>query len=194
MALYQATELFVFPSIYEGYGLPVAEALACGAPVIGSGTSSVAELLDEDARFDPTDVDDIAAAIERTLIDDAFLQTLRKRATRQSTWDDVARRTVPVYESLLSRPARAARRRPVTAMVTPLPPARSEVGRYSSQLAEQLLAYTDVELLVDGMHYTNVPPVAPANPTPTAAATGTAGSRKTAYRSDAAYSRRPRDG
>ena len=58
--LYQSTDLFVFPSLYEGYGLPVAEALACGARTIGSGTSSVAELLVPAARFDPASDDAIA--------------------------------------------------------------------------------------------------------------------------------------
>ena len=51
--LYQSTGLFVFPSLYEGFGLPVAEALACGAPTIGSSTSAVAEQLVAEARFEP---------------------------------------------------------------------------------------------------------------------------------------------
>ena len=58
--LYQSTDLFVFPSLYEGYGLPVAEAMACGARTIGSGTSSVAELLVPEAQFDPANDDAIA--------------------------------------------------------------------------------------------------------------------------------------
>ena len=162
VALYQSCELFVFPSIYEGYGLPVAEAQACGAAVIGSGTSSVAELLVEEAQFDPHDIDAMAAALERALTDDGFRDSLRCRARPRPTWDEVARLTVPVYEGLLSQPLRASRRQPVTAIVTPLPPARSEVGRYSAQLAEQLASHTEVDLFVDGMRYTSGPAIVPA--------------------------------
>ena len=80
--LYQSTDLFVFPSLYEGYGLPVAEALACGARTIGSGTSSVAELLVPEAQFDPGDDDAIAAAIERALTDDATRRDARRAGAR----------------------------------------------------------------------------------------------------------------
>src|SRR5207237_81474 len=61
VALYRSTALFVFPSLYEGYGLPVAEAMACGAPVVSAGTSALAELTDPLGQFDPTDPGAIAA-------------------------------------------------------------------------------------------------------------------------------------
>ncbi len=78
--LYQSADLFVFPSLYEGYGLPVAEALACGARTIGSGTSSVAELLVPAAQFDPASDGDMAQAIERALTDDATRAVLDEQA------------------------------------------------------------------------------------------------------------------
>jgi len=53
VALYRSCELVVFPSLYEGYGLPVVEAMACGAPVVASGTSSLVELVPPEATFDP---------------------------------------------------------------------------------------------------------------------------------------------
>ena len=63
-ALYRSCELFVFPSLYEGPGLPILEAMTCGAPVAASGTSAMPELLgDTEATFDPADPADIARCI-----------------------------------------------------------------------------------------------------------------------------------
>jgi glycosyltransferase involved in cell wall biosynthesis len=96
--LYQSTDLFVFPSFYEGYGLPVAEALACGARVIGSETSAVGELLVPAARFDPADDEAIAAAIDRALTDPAVHEVLDEQArTALPGWDAVADRTAAAY-------------------------------------------------------------------------------------------------
>jgi glycosyltransferase involved in cell wall biosynthesis len=105
VALYQQAELVVFPSLYEGYGLPVVEAMACGAPVIASGTSALTELVAPDATFDPTDLDDLAVAIERGLTDQTFRDDLVAWSARpRQTWDDVAARAAGVYRQLLRPP------------------------------------------------------------------------------------------
>jgi glycosyltransferase involved in cell wall biosynthesis len=149
--LYQSTDLFVFPSLYEGYGLPVAEAFACGARVIGSGTSSVAELLVPEAQFDPADDDAMARAIERALTDDVLRTTLDDQARRPlPDWDAVADRVADAYAQLLARPRAAARRRPLVAIVTPLPPAASGVADYSYRLIEALREHCDVHAFADG--------------------------------------------
>ena len=76
--LYQGTSLFVFPSRYEGFGLPVIEALACGAPAIVGRNSSLVELVDRDeALFDAADPASIQAALVRALTDDELLERLR---------------------------------------------------------------------------------------------------------------------
>ena len=60
-ALYRSCALFLFPSLYEGAGLPILEAMSCGAPVAASGTSSIPEILgDLEATFDPADPAEIA--------------------------------------------------------------------------------------------------------------------------------------
>ena len=69
IAAYQSTDLFVFPSRYEGYGLPVAEAMACGAVCVSSGISLLAELTAPEGRFDPEDAAATAGVIERALTD-----------------------------------------------------------------------------------------------------------------------------
>src|SRR5262249_31436124 len=69
-ALYRACDLFVFPSLYEGAGLPILEAMSCGAPVVGARAASVPEVLGElRGTFDPNDPSDMARCIERTVDD-----------------------------------------------------------------------------------------------------------------------------
>ncbi|MDQ2984763.1 MAG: glycosyltransferase [Actinomycetota bacterium] len=150
---YQAAELFVFPALYEGFGLPIAEAMACGAPVIGSGTSAMAELLqDEEASFEPTDTGSIRAALERALTDEPLRARLRTRKLdERHTWDAVADRTAEVYEELLRKPRRSTPRRTRIAFVSPLPPQRSGIADYSYRLLDELRklclvdAFADVE-------------------------------------------------
>jgi glycosyltransferase involved in cell wall biosynthesis len=101
-ALYRQARVFVFPSIYEGFGLPPLESLACGTPVVGSRASSLPEVVrDAGVLVDPTDVDGIAAALVRLLTDDAFHAELRRRALSRAarfTWETTARETYAAYE------------------------------------------------------------------------------------------------
>jgi glycosyltransferase involved in cell wall biosynthesis len=156
--LYRSAELVVFPSLYEGYGLPVAEALACGAPVVASGTSSLIELVEPEATFDPHDTDDLTLAIERGLVDRPFRERLLRWSARtRTTWTEVADRAAEAYRSVAfdrghtgwRRPA-AWRQRPALALVTPWPPATTGVASYSRRLTEALSASVDVDLFVDG--------------------------------------------
>jgi glycosyltransferase involved in cell wall biosynthesis len=152
VSLYGATTLFVFPSLYEGYGLPVAEAVACGAAVVASDTSSLVELvLDERARFDPYDVESIRSTITRCLTEPHLLEHLRRPSSYAlDSWREVARRTVSVYEELEARPKmRRERLKPRIAYVSPLPPQRSGVADYSYRLLEPLSQYCDVDAFVD---------------------------------------------
>jgi len=155
--LYRSAALVAYPSLYEGYGLPVVEAMACGAPVVASGTSSLRELVAPEATFDPSDPDDMARAMERALVDEAYRQRLLDwSAGHRPSWSDVAERAAVVYRSLATRagggrrqPA-AWRRRPLVALVTPWPPATSGVAWYSLRLARALAHSVEVEVFVDG--------------------------------------------
>ena len=105
-ALYAGAELFVFPSLYEGFGLPVLEAMACGTPVICSNTSSLPEVAGDAAvQVDPLDVDALATAIGRVLGDEALAEELRQRGLQQAarfTWAQTAQQTLAVYRSQMA--------------------------------------------------------------------------------------------
>ncbi|MCS3747463.1 glycosyltransferase involved in cell wall biosynthesis [Xanthomonas arboricola] len=101
--LYAAAELYVFPSLYEGFGLPALEAMACGTATIGSSLTSVPEVIGRsDALFDPCDVQAIRSSMLRVLSDEAFAQSLREHAAVQAgkfSWDASARRALEAFES-----------------------------------------------------------------------------------------------
>jgi glycosyltransferase involved in cell wall biosynthesis len=103
-ALYAGAACFVFPSLYEGFGLPVLEAMAAGAPVIASRAGAIPEVAGDAALLvDPVRVEEIAEAIEAVLADRALRDRLvaagRARA-RTFSWETVARQTLAVYESV----------------------------------------------------------------------------------------------
>lgn len=94
-ALYSLASLFVFPSLYEGFGLPVAEAAACGAPVLTSNRSSLPEAAPGAWLVDPEDVDALAAAMAR-----ALKAPLPVPPGLRRTWSDVAQETLAVLKEL----------------------------------------------------------------------------------------------
>jgi glycosyltransferase involved in cell wall biosynthesis len=105
--LYRAATAFVFPSLYEGFGLPVLEAMARGVPVACSNRGALAEVADAAAlTFDPEQPGAIASAIE-TLLSDEDLRTRLSRAGRENaarySWSETARKTLACYELAYSR-------------------------------------------------------------------------------------------
>jgi len=98
--LYCGAELFVFPSLYEGFGLPVLEAMTCGVPVACSNISSIPEVIgDTGILFDPYDDESIAEAMRRLLTDPDLLNDCRNRGlerARQYTWSATAALTLKV--------------------------------------------------------------------------------------------------
>jgi glycosyltransferase involved in cell wall biosynthesis len=107
-ALYSGATAFAYPSLFEGFGLPPLEAMACGAPVICSNTTSLPEVVGDAAlTFDPSRVDDIAAALRRVLTEPALRAELiargHARAARFS-WRATAERTLEAYRRAVASP------------------------------------------------------------------------------------------
>jgi glycosyltransferase involved in cell wall biosynthesis len=107
-ALYSTAAVLAYPSMYEGFGLPVLEAMACGVPVIGSNVSSVPEVVGEAGLLvDPLDVDAIAAGLIGLLKDasarDAYMRAGLRRAAH-FTWDAAARQLLSIYARLETLP------------------------------------------------------------------------------------------
>ena len=104
-ALYSACTAFIYPSLYEGFGLPPLEAMACGAPVITSRTPALMETVGSAARLvEPEDVDDIAHAMAELLSDKSVRQhyaELGKVHVKQFSWEQTARQTLDVYRELI---------------------------------------------------------------------------------------------
>jgi glycosyltransferase involved in cell wall biosynthesis len=103
-ALYSACELFVFPSLHEGFGLTPLEAMSCGAPIVCSNTSSLPEVIGNAGLFfDPNDAGDMAKAIQMALDDAYLLAHLRENSLRQAarfSWKETARLTVETYREV----------------------------------------------------------------------------------------------
>ena len=112
LALYRSAALFVFPSLNEGFGLPVLEAISCGAPTIASNTSSLPEVVgNAEALFDPTDVAAMSATMARGLTDADYRERLLASGRHQAGQFSWERTAALALESLSRSPAphRAAR-------------------------------------------------------------------------------------
>ncbi|MBA3533714.1 MAG: glycosyltransferase family 4 protein [Ardenticatenales bacterium] len=103
-AVFQLATAFVFPSVYEGFGLPPLEALACGVPVVCSDASSLPEVVgDAGLLVDPNNPRAVTAALHRVLSDEALRHDLQQRGPRRAalfSWARAARQTLEVYEGV----------------------------------------------------------------------------------------------
>jgi glycosyltransferase involved in cell wall biosynthesis len=102
--MYNAADLLVFPSIYEGFGLPPLEAMACGIPVITSNTSSLPEVVGDAAvMINPLDVDALADAMYQVLTDQELKEKMIRKGIERAelfTWEKTAQETLKVYREV----------------------------------------------------------------------------------------------
>jgi|GEM_PF-669686 len=164
VTLYQCADLVVFPSLLEGFGLPITEALACGTPVIASDIAPFDELLDKSRLFNPNSTEGIKNSIITELTSNkeksysasynslySSSSTGKKRREENGdkapqspagalpAWPEIAKTTIASLTSLISRKRRLSpKRKKHLAIVTPLPPATSGIADYSYKLITEL--------------------------------------------------------
>jgi glycosyltransferase involved in cell wall biosynthesis len=102
--VYRLAAVFVFPSLYEGFGLPPLEAMACGTPVVTSNVSSLPEVVGDAALLvDPYSAEAIADAMRRVLTDTSLRSDLRARGLARAgefSWEQSARRVREIYDEV----------------------------------------------------------------------------------------------
>jgi glycosyltransferase involved in cell wall biosynthesis len=150
-ALYNRATFVVHPSRYEGFGLPVAEAMRCGTPVVTTTSSSLPEIAGDAALLvDPDDVEGMAAAMLQVYESEALRRRMVDLGLVQSakfTEDQLAVSTLECYRKALSPPVAPARR-PRLAVWSPMPPDGGVSARTTSELLDELAPSVDVEVFV----------------------------------------------
>jgi glycosyltransferase involved in cell wall biosynthesis len=105
-ALYAAADLFAFPSLYEGFGMPILEAMACGTPVVSSNATSLPEVAGNGALlFDPYNIEEIAETIYKVLTDEIIRSELVAKGLERVklfSWEKTAQITLSVYKEVYS--------------------------------------------------------------------------------------------
>ena len=105
-AIYSGATAFVFPSLYEGFGLPILEAMQCGTPVISSNSTSLPEVVgDAGILVDPKDQDQLCQAMLDILNDDTLRETLKQKGlerAKQFSWEKCANETVEIYKKIIA--------------------------------------------------------------------------------------------
>ena len=153
VALYDTAELFTFPSFYEGFGLPVLEAMSRGCPVITSNISSLPEICEEAALYaDPYNPGDIAQSIEKILEDSNLKNKLirfGKVQARKFSWDRVALRVIESYSLTDTIHQNTRNTRNKIALFTPLNPIKSGISDYSEDLIPFLTKFMDIDIFID---------------------------------------------
>jgi len=114
---YDAAKIFVFPSLYEGFGLPPLEAMAHGTPVVTSNTSSLPEVVGNAAVLvNPENVFEIMRALHRVLLDQSVREKIKQRSYEQAkkfSWEASARRVLEIYREVAAKePAASGRDEP----------------------------------------------------------------------------------
>lgn len=168
--LYNLAALFVFPSLYEGFGLPVLEAMACGCPTIAADNSSLPEVVGWlEATFDGLSATSMASKMVQALTDKDFRDTLRLRAeqqVRKFSWDASAQVALQAFAALHEQQQSIGRtqvvvglpaaQRPRLAFVLPLSAKTSEVVQHSVHLLPALAAFYDIEIVTEQAEISNI--------------------------------------
>lgn len=166
-ALYSTCSLFVFPSFYEGFGLPLLEAMSCGAPAIASNNSSLPEILgDADRLFDPHSPYDTARIMQKILADENLRKKISEDAVQQAakfSWQSVAEKMLDVFQeyqplnkvSISFNRIQKSSIKSTIAFFSPFAPIKSGISDYSQDLLPFLAKYVSLDLYHDESYIPN---------------------------------------
>jgi len=160
IALYKEASVLSFPSRYEGFGLPVLEALACGLPVVTTKISSIPEIIGDLAYYcSPDDTQDMAFALKNALEDSAN-GNIRKneyiQRAKKFTWAKTGANYYKLFTNTLFNANNIINLdRPKIAYVSPWSPQRSGIANYSFDLVAHLKEYVDITLYLENQEETN---------------------------------------
>ena len=106
VCLYNCATLFIYPSLYEGFGIPPLESMACGTPVITSNTTSIPEIVGDAAlQIDPNSQEELEVAVYKLLVDHSLRDNLVQRGlvrAKQFSWRRMAEETLDIYKSIIA--------------------------------------------------------------------------------------------
>ena len=161
LIFYQTCYLLVYPSLYEGFGLPLLEAMSCGAPAIGSSTSSIPEILvEKEAQFNPASPEEISQKILKAITEPSFRAFLKENSLKQAkrfSWKNTAKivheaLTEKLKEHLKKRKEEASNlpsKELKLALVSPLPPERLKNPSLVKRLYQTLSSSYTLDVVVD---------------------------------------------
>jgi FkbM family methyltransferase len=163
LTLYNICSVFVFPSLHEGFGLPIIEAMACGTPTITSNLSSMPEAIGcKEALFDPKNPQSIASKIYEVVSDENFKNYLIEHGAKQVkkfTWENTAKKSLNALEALYTKNNNKKHwsiKRKRMAYISPLPPEKSGIADYSTLLVPELACFYNIILITEQNHTDNL--------------------------------------
>ena len=158
ISFYGICDVFFFPSLYEGLGLPVIEAMSCGAPTLCGNNSSLKELVArQDATFDSSSSESIALGLKTVLENKTFASDLKQYGLERAknfTWKTTANKAIEAFDEALAKKRNALTLaaannilpKPRMAMLTPLPPTKSGIADYNSVFLPYLSRHFNIDI------------------------------------------------
>lgn len=159
LKLYNMASLMAFPSQYEGFGLPVVEAMACGTPVLTSNNSSLGEIAKTSAILvDPFNIESITNGMIEALntLNSVELKNEREKCVSTYTWANTVGYTIDSLKRINLKRVSVTSERKRIAIFTPLPPQKSGISDYSYDIMNELVKYFDIDVFVDDNYNANI--------------------------------------